>query len=93
MDATIPEAGKAKKAKTLNMIALICAVWFLPMGSFWTYLGNLIVGYPVGIIGWVLWRNARKLDADSKLNKVVMWLLVAGLVCSVVSFFLFYFWG
>lgn len=74
-----------------NIIALLCAIWFLLLGWMWVYYVNIIFVFPFAILGFFLWRKGRA--AEKKiLNTVVGWLLFAGLVTSlsilvVLSFF------
>jgi len=65
-------------------VALICAIWFFLTSWFWAYAVNLILSYPVGILGLFFWNKARKIDPGSTLNKVSFVLLAAGLLISLI---------
>ena len=43
----------------LNLLSLLCAIWFCIYGIVWAYLLALVMAYPVGILGWVLHLHAR----------------------------------
>jgi hypothetical protein len=81
--------SKENKARLLYIISLICGIWFLLFGWAWTYLVNLVVAYPAGIAAFVLWFFARKLDEESKLNRICIRLILTGLFLSISSFFLY----
>ena len=80
-----------KRFMYYNVIGLLCAIWFLLFGWVWVYFANLIFVFPFAILGFFLWRKGR--GAENKiLNKVVGWMLLAGLVSSVgalIAFSLF----
>jgi len=75
-----------RKKLIFNIIALICGIWFLLLGWFWAWLINVIFVFPVAIVGFILWRLGR---GSSKLNRIVGWLLLAGLVTTLGSLLLF----
>ncbi len=66
--------------------ALACAIWFLLTGWLWAYLVNLIVAYPFGILGLVLWYKGKKTEGNSKRYKVVEIILLTGLAASIITF-------
>jgi hypothetical protein len=65
-----------------NIIAAVCAIWFLLTSWLWAYLANLLFSYPVGIIGGVFWWLGRPTE-KKVLNKVVGWIFVLGVVVSL----------
>ena len=70
-----------KRFLTYNLLALLCATWFLLLGWAWFFYFNVVFVFPFAIIGFFLWRNGRR--AERKLlNKIVGWMLLAGLVSS-----------
>ena len=80
-----------KKLLVINICALLCAVWFLLLGWVWVYFANIIFVFPVAILGFFLWRKGRSVE-KKKLNKIVGWVFLAGIVSSlgslvVLSFF------
>ena len=78
-----------KKAFPLNLLALLCGIWFVLTSWLWADLANLVISYPVGLVGFLLWNLGRKRAPHSRLNRVAFALLLTGLVASVVSFFLY----
>jgi len=80
---SFPDNAKGiSRHSAYNYVALLCALWFLIVGSIWTYYINIVVGYPVAILGFFLWRRGRTAE-NKKLNRVVGWLLMAGLILSI----------
>lgn len=75
----------ATRNRTYNIIAICCGVWFILTGSFWTYLANLFVSYPFAILGFFMWRAARRNGSTDKLNRAALILLSIGAIMSVVS--------
>jgi hypothetical protein len=71
-----------KRFLTYNILALIFALWFLLAGWAWIYSLNVFFVFPFAIAGFFLWRIGR--EAENKLlNKIVGWMLWAGLVSSL----------
>ena len=71
-----------KKFLTYNIFAFICALWFLLVGWVWVYWINVVFVFPFAIAGFFLWKKGR--GAEKKLlNKIVGWLLWAGVVISI----------
>jgi hypothetical protein len=79
--------GRAS-ATGLNVLALLCSLWFLLMGGIWAYGLPLLLAYPAAIVGLFLRSAAKKRDPSSKLNRVVHWVFILGLVVSLVSLIL-----
>lgn len=75
----------ATKPSARAILSIICGVWFLLTSWFWTFLINMIISFPVGIVGIVLWYYARKSDPSSKLAKASLYLHVAGLASSILT--------
>lgn len=80
---------KIEKAVLYNILSLVCGVWFLLTGWVWTYLANLFVAYPVGLIGLFFWYQGRKVNSTSLYNKIALGVLIAGLVVSIGSLFFY----
>lgn len=74
-----------------NLTALICAIWFLLAGWVWTYLVNLFIAYPIGLLGLYFWFKGKADEQKNTLNRVVLLILVSGILVSIVTFFLYYF--
>jgi hypothetical protein len=78
-----------KKAFLYNLLALLCGIWFLLTGWIWGFLANLILAYPIGIIGLLLWYRGRKIAPGSRLNRVALYFFVVGFIASVAAFFIY----
>ena len=66
----------------LNILSLLCAIWFCIYGVVWVYLIALVMAYPIGLFGWVLHLYARKVGGVSWLNRAVRSLYLVGLFLS-----------
>jgi phosphoglycerol transferase MdoB-like AlkP superfamily enzyme len=73
----------------LNVLALICAIWFACTGAFWPYLANVFISFPVGLLGLYFWYKARRQSAFGALHTITMLVYVAGFCISVAALFLF----
>jgi hypothetical protein len=76
--------GKSN-AKLYYLFSIICGTWFLVTSWIWVYFANLIISYPVALLGLFLWSRGKKLNPGSKANPIALWLLIAGLVISVIA--------
>ncbi|MGC4023543.1 MAG: hypothetical protein QM734_17125 [Cyclobacteriaceae bacterium] len=80
--------ASTKRFAVYNIIAIICGIWFLLFGWFWTWYANIIIAYPFAIIGFLFWLGGRK--AEKKMpNKIAGYLLLAGLIISIAALFIF----
>lgn len=77
-----------KKVLPVNIFALICALWFLLTSWMWVYYMNIILSFPVGILGYFLWKRGKQKDPDSILNKSALSFLIGGTITSIVALFL-----
>jgi hypothetical protein len=84
--------GKSN-AKLYYLFAIICGTWFLVTSWIWVYFANLIISYPIGLIGLLLWWRGKKLNPGSKANQIALWLLIAGLVISITALIILYFFN
>ncbi|HYG02610.1 MAG TPA: hypothetical protein VD927_09195 [Chryseosolibacter sp.] len=73
------------KQDRLNIFATICAIWFLATGWMWVYYINLVVSFPVALIGFYCWKKGKHAANPSTLNKIAFWLYVVGFVGSFGS--------
>ena len=77
-----------RKAFAYNLSSLLCGVWFLMTGWFWAYAIALVVAYPVGLAGLLLWYLGRRLSRSSGLNNAALAVLVLGAAVSLVALLL-----
>lgn len=82
--------GKSN-AKLYYLFSIICGTWFLCTSWFWLYYANLVISYPIGLIGLYLWSRGKKLNPGSRANSIALWIHVAGLVISLGTFIALYF--
>lgn len=65
-----------------NVMALVCAIWFLLTSWFWAYFAALLFAYPVGLVGIIFWWLGKR--AEKKLlNKIAGWIFLFGFVASI----------
>lgn len=60
----------------------------MALGSAWTYGMALVLGYPVAMLGLVLWAKGRAANPTGLLPRVTAALLAVGLVASLVTLLL-----
>lgn len=70
-----------KRLLIYNIIALLCAIWFVLTGWMWFYYMNIILSFPFAILGFFLWKKGREAEKKT-LNKITGWLLMAGVIIS-----------
>jgi hypothetical protein len=79
-----------EKARIYNNAALNFGLWFLFTSWYWGYFANLFLSYPFGIAAFLFWRQGKRLNPQSILNKLVGGMLLVGLLSSAISFYLGY---
>jgi hypothetical protein len=72
-------------------ITLVLAIWFMVTSAAWTYLANVFISFPFGLIAFLLWINGRKKEPGSRRYSVIAGILIAGVVIAVLSLLYFYF--
>lgn len=82
--------GKSN-AKLYYLFAIICGTWFMLTSWAWYSFVNLIVSYPVALIGLFLWSRGKKLNPGSKANPIALWLHIAGLIISGIALLVLFF--
>jgi hypothetical protein len=58
------------KGKAIDIIALLCALWFLMTSWIWIYYANIVISFPIGLIALWLWKKGRLKHSSDTLNKV-----------------------
>jgi hypothetical protein len=76
-----------KNATLYNTLAILCGVWFLVFGIFWTYWIAVVVAYPAFFGGMYLWYKASKAGRNF-LNILALIVLMTGLVTSLAALFI-----
>ena len=86
------EAKTPSKNNALYYIALICAIWFLLTCCAWTYLANVVVSFPFGLIAFLIMMKRRKLEENKQRYRIVAWILIAGIIlsCATLVYFLIF---
>lgn len=77
------------KVSLYNVFALVCAIWLFATGWMWTYYINIVFSFPIGILGYFLWKRGKQKDPQSILNKMALSFLIGGSVTSIIALFLF----
>ena len=78
-----------KKNSRNDIVALFFAIWFLLTSWMWTYFVNLMFSFPIGIMGFFLWKKANAANPGTVLNRITLGIYIAGLVASIAALFLF----
>lgn len=78
-----------KKELIYNILSLICGIWFILTGWLWTYWINLLIAYPVFLIGAFLWKKAKEINQKNPLNKFAAIVLILGFFISIISLFFY----
>jgi hypothetical protein len=77
------------KAFLYNLFALLGGIWFLLTGWMWGFLANLVLAYPIGVIGFLFWYRGRRLAPGKLLNRIALGFFVAGAIASVGALFIY----
>lgn len=72
-------------SNSLAITSIVCGLWFLLTGSIWIYYANLVLAYPIGILGLILWNKSRKVNGVNRTNKAAICILASGFVLSIAS--------
>ncbi len=68
------------------VIALVFAIWFALTG--WMSFYAIYASFPFGLAALILYFTGRWHSPGSKLNRAVLWVLIVGLVTSIVGQYL-----
>lgn len=68
--------------RTLKVIALLGAIWFVLTGWCWFYFLNVIFSIPLGILSFFIWYKKKE---DDRMSKITIGLLKAGIVLSILG--------
>lgn len=71
------------KSDIVFIIALLLALWFALTSWIWVYYICLFIGYPAGIISFLLWFKRRKVDPKTNRYKTILTLLILGMANSL----------
>ncbi len=82
-------SGANPTRSSSGTVALLCGCWFLLTSWMWTFLFNLVISYPVGIYGLLVWVRARKSHPHDKKVSIAGVLLGLGLATSLVALVLY----
>jgi hypothetical protein len=75
------------KYDVLYWSALLFAVWFALSASAWTYLANLFISLPAGIISAILWFKGGSVDPNTERYKRIPIIWAVGIVVSLIALF------
>jgi hypothetical protein len=82
-----------RHAKTLNILAIVCGIWFLLSSWMWFYLANVFFSFPAGILGLICWYFGKNDESSKALNRLALRIIIAGIIVAILSFTYFYFQG
>lgn len=77
-----------KKHDVLYWLAIAFAVWFALTAWLWTYLANVVISLPAGIISAILWFKGGGSDPNAGRYKRIPIIWGVGILTSVIVLFL-----
>ena len=82
---TNSDTGADPRRSSHSTIAIICGVWFCLTSWIWAFLFNIVISYPIGLLGFCMWLQAYQVNPNDKKNTVAIVLLGLGLASSIVA--------
>ncbi len=79
------------REKILYYLALILAIWFVISAWMWTYLTNLFLSFPCGLLSLGIWFFIRTKNGMETKSTLLIRLLGVGVLVAFFSFFAIYF--
>lgn len=80
-----------QKEKVLYYLALILAIWFVISAWLWTYLANVFISFPCGLLSLGIWFFIRNKEGMKTKSTLLIRILGGGLLVAFISFFAIYF--
>jgi hypothetical protein len=69
------------KDRVLIFLAVCLAVVFFFMGMIWRYYFALLIGYPAGLLSFMIWRSLSGRSVQGR--GLIPYILIAGLIASL----------
>lgn len=79
-----------QKADYWYYSSLVLSIWFLMTSWLWFFLINLVVSFPAGLLGLLLYFIGKKKSTESEKYKKILHILISGFILSFVLFFTLY---
>ena len=70
-----------RTSNILNILAIICATWYIVFGWVWAWYINVMFVFPFAIIGFFLWLAGRKAERKG-LSRTAGIMLIVGTATS-----------
>lgn len=67
----------------LYWLSLILAAWFFSTCWAWTYMANMVISFPFGVLSALFWFIGRRNDPNRKRYKIIVWIWIAAIVLSL----------
>jgi hypothetical protein len=78
-----------KRNRIYFYLSLFFAIWFLVSSPAWTYMMNVVISFPFGIISFILWRTGASLPGEEQRYRIIPKILIAGIGLAVLSLLVF----
>ncbi|UPT67668.1 MAG: hypothetical protein M0D57_03070 [Sphingobacteriales bacterium JAD_PAG50586_3] len=79
---------RINKYDLLYWSALLFALWFALTAWLWTYLANLVISLPMGIISIILWYKGVSSDPNANRYRIIPIIWGVGILVSLVVLFI-----
>jgi hypothetical protein len=71
------------KGRAIDIIALLCALWFLLTSWIWIYYVNTVISFPIGLIAFWFWNSGKQERRGDAVRKITSIVLILGALVSV----------
>ncbi len=68
--------------------ALVCAIWFALTSGAWSYMANLVISLPIGILSLIFWQAGKKTDIRTERYRIIPKILILGIIISLIAYLL-----
>ena len=76
------------KRSYYSAFAIALGIWFCLTSWIWVYYMNIVISFPAAALGLFLWSKGRKSGDNQILNKIALYLHLAGFVFSAIALIL-----
>lgn len=66
-------------------LSLVSGLWFALTAPAWSYLANMFISLPFGLLSYVLWQAGRRKEPHFRPYGWIPWLWIAGGLLAAVS--------
>jgi hypothetical protein len=81
--------NETKKINFYFYGSLFLAIWFALTGFIWTYLANIFISFPFGVLSFYLLNKGKQIDPNKSRYWITISFLVAGGIVSLIALMFF----